>query len=300
MILQDLLICTPFVDLFPRTRNLYPEILRCNKQLYAEGLDVLYGQNYFWIKIGHRIPHLFTTPASVYSTDYRNQIIDDFDVIIPRYKLIRNYEIYVEIKDGSNWERGQVRSLVRKMATTLSDVTYLKHLRITLGGHEDYYSEPLNKEIYALSDTLEPFTLLRRVHRVDMNGGVQPPPFSRYGFWDKLQDAYKAMDCHEVDQFKKIRADLVQSLLEDSKHKWKHLKYLMEHLKHKSEHLFDHDAEQDEQAGWIEHLSKQDGLSRMSNQDELLSSMSNQEGLLSRTSNQDGYWAGLGSWEGKT
>jgi hypothetical protein len=258
LILRRLLLCAPFIGVTSRTSGLHPQILQVNKQLYVEGLGVLYGENYFRMKISERYggDHADFVKCNHFAEDIRYQL--------PRYKFIQHYDIYVEIQNEENlWA---VRSTVQKVASVLSDVPRLKHLRITLGGDEESYdSQPLGEEVYACSHVLEPFTLLRGVHCVDVHAGLHPY-YARYlknimegrspldhlpkmydaleylagpfdGFEDDLSIACSAMYDYDIQGFKEVRAELAQKFVERAKHAL--------------DHLLDHDADYDGRQEWI-------------------------------------------------
>lgn len=233
-ILRHLLLYPTSIYFTPRERGLYPQILRVNRQLCAEGLDVLYGENYFRMRIWENNQEL----AYFVQCDH---FAKEVKYSLPRYTLIQHYDIYVEIQGEK--DRWAVRSAVWKVAKVLSKVSTIEHLRITLGGHEeDYGSARLGEEVYACSRVLQPFTLLRGVRRVDFDGGLMPdyakylkdimegspllhPLPKMYGalerlvghfdeFKDHLRTAFGPTCDDDIDTFGRIRAELTEKFVE--------------------------------------------------------------------------------------
>jgi hypothetical protein len=137
-------------------RGLHSQILRVNRLLYVEGLDVLYGENYFrmkiWAKYGQE-------RASFLKCDHFAKHVHS---LLPQYGRIQRYDIYVELQLDE--EYFCVKATVRKVANTLSEIHTLKHMRITLGGHEED-NLPTPEEFRKYSHILQPFALLRNVGR---------------------------------------------------------------------------------------------------------------------------------------
>lgn len=258
-ILRQLLLCTPYIDYTAlRTGDLQVQILRVNRKLYGEGLEILYGENYFRIKIFDKYQE---ERAYFVTCDHFGKDVQDS---LPQFKLIQHYDIWVEIQDEE--DRWSVKPAVRKVANILSGIPRIKHLRITLGGHEKYCNlEALGEEVYACSRVLQSFTLLRGVQRVDLSGGVRPR-YAKYlknvmegkslldhlpkmhdalehlaGPFDKFQDglqmACNAMEDDDVQEFKRVRSDIIRQFVERTQ-------YALNHLT-------DNDAEPDEEGEWV-------------------------------------------------
>lgn len=147
---------------------MHVQILRTNKQMYHEGLEILYGDNYFRIVIGNSR----TGKKAKFMNIHR--FFEEIRWKFPRFKLIQHYQIYVEIQGEE--DRSTVKSIVRKVAEVLAETPRIKHLCIILGPYEPYrYFLGVDEEHYACSNVLQPFTLLREVNRVNFYGGVRPP-----------------------------------------------------------------------------------------------------------------------------
>lgn len=248
-ILRLLLLCRwPIIATDYCRCGLGPEVLRVNRQLYNEGLDVLYGENHFHMRI-------FSKHGEHAYFLYWNHFAEEVEFSMPLYKRIQHYIIYVEMQP---WEDCHImESAIGKVAKVLSGVPRLKHLRIEFGPYDKYYGPPV-EELYEYSHVLEPFTLLRNVHRVDVIG-VRP----RYGQYlkdimeghspvnhlPKMYDAREhlegsfneyeidhqracdAMADDDVNDFKRIRAELVQRV--------------PRRTENALNQLFDHDAEEE-------------------------------------------------------
>lgn len=245
-----------------RKNGLHVQILGTNKQMYYEGLEILYGENYFRINIRNS--------REEGKANFMNchRFVEEIQWKFPRFKLIQHYEIYVEIQEDK--DRSTVKSIVRKVAEVLAEIPRIKHLRIILGGYEPYkYFFRHREEVYTCSDVLQPFVLLREVNRVDLRGGVRPQ-YAEYlqnmmegksllDHLPKMYDALErlaspfeefqqgllmirvALEDYDVPEFKRIHSDLSRQVID--------------RIQHAFNHLTDHDAEPDEEGKLILPLS---------------------------------------------
>lgn len=256
-ILRELLFCTPFISNESHLARLHVQILRVNKQLYMEGLEILYGENYYRIEIFKR--NADERACFIAGTHFAQQV---HYRLLP-FKLIQHYDILVEIQEAQH--RWAVKSALRRVVNVLSRSPRIKHLRIALGGHEHYCSfETLGEEICGCARVLQPLTRLRGVHRVDLIGGIRPHYIAYLkrtmegkslldhlprmykslehlaGPFDECQDglkmACKAMENNDVQEFKRLRSDLTRQVAERTY-------YALNHLT-------DHDAEPHEEGEW--------------------------------------------------
>lgn len=257
-ILRELLLCTPYIS-HSGPHDLHVQVLRANKQLYSEGLRILYEENYFRMKICEK-----PIAGSAYFVKC-DHFGEEVKYNLPQFELIQHYDIYVEVlvfKDTLS-----IKPAVREVAAVLSDVPRIKHLRITIAAYEgDRDLEILDEEIHWSSQVLQLFTLLRGVHRVDFFGAIQPEyaekfkrimegnspldhlpkmydaleklagPFEEYHY--DLHRALERVDNYKVTQFKILRDKLTQ--------------YVVERTQYALNHLTDHDAEPDDEEWVIE------------------------------------------------
>ena len=262
LILRQLLLCTPYIS-YSGPYDLHVQVLRANKQLYSEGLEILYGENYFRMKIFEdRTPEgaVYFVKCNQFGHQFAEQIKNN----LPRFKLIQHYDIYVEIRNVG--DEYSIKPAVRNVANLLSEIPRIKHLRITLGGDEENCNlEASSEEVYLCSPVLELFTLLRGVHRVDFIGGIKPNYAENFKktmegnspldhlpkMYDALEDlagpfeecqhdlmwACEVMENNDAKQFKFIRGNLSQ--------------YVVQRIQDALNHLTDHGAEPDEEGEWV-------------------------------------------------
>ena len=135
--------------------GLHPEILRVNQQLYAEGINLLYGQNVF-----RMIVYVF--PSNTEHAAFMNcwNFMDEAHSRLPRYKLIQQYDICVQnrVTEGDGYL--PLKCLIRRVASKMAELPSLKHLRIDFNDYGlDGYEE-----------VLQAFTLLSNVDCVEIKG----------------------------------------------------------------------------------------------------------------------------------
>lgn len=257
LILRQLLLCTPYIDCFSRSRGLQVQILRVNKQLFSEGHEILYCENYFRMKIfGSEVEG-----TAFFATC--QQFAEEIWYNLPQIKLIQHYDIYVEIRNTD--DLFAIKPIIHKVPIVLSEIPRIKHLRITLGGLEEYCNlEEESENFYSYSSVLKRFTLLRGVHRVDFIGGIQPdyaenlkkimegnsPPDHLPKMFDALERLTRPFDQFQwqlewardgsevdVDEFKQIRSSLTERIIE--------------FIQNALNQLTDHDPEPDEEEEWV-------------------------------------------------
>lgn len=257
-ILGHLLLRRPYIECSYRTHDLHPQILRSNQQLYHEGLDVLYGRNYFYMRIWSK----YDEPRVPFALGDFLEHHGHYETQWQQLHRIQHYDIYVELQ--SDDEYFVIKSAVRRVAAQLSEMSSLKHLRIVLGEHVSYQHSP-PEWLYDYSRVLQPFTLLRNVARVEVTGAIQPR-YSEYlrdimeggsprdhlpkmyqaleelagpfeEFEDDLSEACEAMEEDDTKRFKELRSKLTQQVVNRT----------LEKLNH----LLDHDADHEERQTWV-------------------------------------------------
>lgn len=235
------------------------DILEVNKQLYTEGMQVVYGENCFHMHIWEKYNE---ERASFMGCDH---FANEVQWLFPEYLRVQNYDIFVEIhsKDQLDVVKESIWMVVNKLSESPS--LSLKHLRITLGDNYHHYRErPIGKEVYESMRVLQPFALLRNVGHVEITGGVTPGyaeylrdkmqgnsslnlrhmyealdhlarPFDE--FYDDIHRAWLSMLDEKIDDFKQIREELVESV--------------NERVRHALDHLLDHDPDHEEAGEWV-------------------------------------------------
>src|SRR2546423_1971809 len=79
---------TPMIAYDSRSHGLYPQILRVNRQLYTEGLDVLHGKSYE--DLGQR----WGRACPIFCNDH---FTEEIHFALRQYGRIQHYDIYVEL-----------------------------------------------------------------------------------------------------------------------------------------------------------------------------------------------------------
>ena len=271
-ILRLLLICKPFIARHFWGQGLHPCVFRVNQQLYSEGVNVLYGENTFRMKIWDKKGY------GDGQAEFQNCIFfpEDVSSRLPQYKRIKHHDIFVQLQrepeDGEE-EYWTVKPVVRKVATKLSKVPALQHLRITFGVHE----QSRDPGPSGCDQVLQSFALLRKVAIVEINGAM--PRYAQYlknvmegisrldhlpkmypalqhlaGSFDEyegdIRQACTAMEEDEVERFKIIGAKLVSKVVE--------------RMEGAFNGLFDHDAEPDRKHEWVIEQRRRSKSSRQS------------------------------------
>lgn len=262
LILRQLLRRTPYIRFRKNPKldknGLQVQVLRVNKQLCREGLQILYGENYFlmtiWAEFGGERIHFVN--CHYFTEQYKRRL--------PLLHLIHHYVIKLKVQNER--DRWVVQGAAQRAANVLSRMPRIKHLHINIGGHPLYNNlEGLDQEYYAYSRVLEPFTLLRGVGRVDFSGGV-PPEYAEHlkntmegrspldhlpkmydalerlvqpfeGYHIDLHTPWDATERGDLETFKDCRSRLRSSIVERTQNALNH--------------LMDHDAEPDAEGEWV-------------------------------------------------
>lgn len=213
-------------------------VLSVNRQFYAEGCDVLYGENTFAFKIWEKYGD-----GLAYFLQYWRHPREAKDAGFPLEK-VKRYFIKVKLQDVDEFE--VVEDCVKSVADVLSETPKLTQLDIKL---------ELSEGVEGVKRVLESFALLRNVQTVNLVD--VPPEYAKYlktvmegnepvvrlarmyqalesyagpfvHCGNQLQEACEAMEEFDVEKFKTIRAEVITSV--------------EEHMEEAKSALFEHDA----------------------------------------------------------
>jgi hypothetical protein len=112
-----------------RTPDLHPAVLRANHQVYDEAKLILYGENYFKMRIWHsyRVDRAHFVRCEHFAKTIKREL--------RQFRLIQRYDIHIDILDKEDtWK---VKRIVRDVCNVLSEVPRIKHLIITLGQYSE-------------------------------------------------------------------------------------------------------------------------------------------------------------------
>ncbi|KAF7879482.1 hypothetical protein EAF04_000678 [Stromatinia cepivora] len=150
--------------------KLFPTILRVNKQVYNEGMDILYGSNTFLIECIPHPTYNFGTGRVTFCALTRSQQLDRAardgrgdDSIIPAAKYVRHWKVVVSARMFDPPRENGLLSFCRNVY--LANIQSLEVLIVPHGIEMNWDLEHTYGDEHQLAITLSPLERLRNVGR---------------------------------------------------------------------------------------------------------------------------------------
>ncbi|KAF5873540.1 uncharacterized protein Bfra_005003 [Botrytis fragariae] len=149
--------------------ELYPAILRVNKQTYNEGMDVLYGCNRFLVQCIPQSSYHFGTDYFALSALTRYQLLNRVSTaagdnnIIPAAKYVQHWKIVLSATERGSYVGNGLASLCRNIY--MADIQSMEVLIVPRGIERDWGSAETYVDESQLALTFKPLERLRSIQQ---------------------------------------------------------------------------------------------------------------------------------------